>query len=192
MPRPTATTGEPATTADDSGNDPFAASETSDEGPAVDESSGARPGKRKRIPAELPQRIKQSISIVDAVESYGLPGFSRTGGGVRPATKACCLFHDDYNPSMSVDDSLGLYKCFACGAGGDVFNFVREHDHLARGRRGERMGYMAAVGRAAREFGDAGLLGGADWSAAGGGDAAEGLSEEAAGKMRARERTKDR
>ncbi len=35
-----------------------------------------------------------------------------------------CPFHDDKNPSMYVSPAKQIYKCFACGAGGDVFAFV--------------------------------------------------------------------
>jgi DNA primase len=41
-----------------------------------------------------------------------------------------CPFHDDHDPSMNVNPVLGIYKCFVCGAGGDVFKFVMEHDHI--------------------------------------------------------------
>jgi DNA primase len=41
-----------------------------------------------------------------------------------------CPFHDDHDPSLHVNPVLGIYKCFVCGAGGDVFKFVMEHEHL--------------------------------------------------------------
>ena len=41
-----------------------------------------------------------------------------------------CPFHDDRNPSMLITDSRGMYKCFSCGAGGDVIKFVQEYKHL--------------------------------------------------------------
>jgi DNA primase len=37
-----------------------------------------------------------------------------------------CPFHEERTPSFSVDPSKGLYYCFGCGKGGDVFTFVRE------------------------------------------------------------------
>lgn len=40
--------------------------------------------------------------------------------------KGLCPFHDDKNPSMSVNPSAKLYKCFSCGAGGDIIKFVQE------------------------------------------------------------------
>lgn len=35
-----------------------------------------------------------------------------------------CPFHDDHHPSMHVSPAKQIYKCFVCGAGGDVFSFV--------------------------------------------------------------------
>lgn len=40
--------------------------------------------------------------------------------------KALCPFHDDRNPSMTVNPELGRYKCWSCGASGDIFNWVME------------------------------------------------------------------
>lgn len=39
-----------------------------------------------------------------------------------------CPFHDDHHPSLRVDPSKGLYRCFSCGAGGDAFGFVQEKE----------------------------------------------------------------
>jgi DNA primase len=41
-----------------------------------------------------------------------------------------CPFHQDTKPSMYVTPSMGIYKCFACGAGGDHFKFVQEYEKL--------------------------------------------------------------
>ncbi len=40
---------------------------------------------------------------------------------------ALCPFHDDKRPSMHVVPSKQIYKCFACGAGGDAFSFVMNY-----------------------------------------------------------------
>lgn len=45
--------------------------------------------------------------------------------GTTEAT-ALCPFHDDHNPSLSVNLENGLYHCFACGAKGDVFRFYQD------------------------------------------------------------------
>ena len=42
-----------------------------------------------------------------------------------------CPFHQDSKPSLNVTPSLGIYKCFACGAGGDVIKFVQEYEKIS-------------------------------------------------------------
>ena len=42
-----------------------------------------------------------------------------------------CPFHEDKTPSLHVDDEKGLYHCFACGAGGDVFKFLMEIENMS-------------------------------------------------------------
>src|SRR5206468_2511614 len=37
-----------------------------------------------------------------------------------------CPFHDDKKPSFNVEPVKGIYKCFACGKGGNVFTFLME------------------------------------------------------------------
>lgn len=37
---------------------------------------------------------------------------------------AVCPFHQEKTPSMSLDRARGLYHCFGCGEGGDVFTFL--------------------------------------------------------------------
>jgi DNA primase len=141
---------------------------------------------RTRISSEQIEEIKTSISIVDAIESYNLPNFARTNAH---SAKACCPFHDDNNPSMSIDDNRGLYKCFACGAGGDLYNFIREYDALD-GKK-EKMGFMQAVQYAAKEFGgsrvaDIGdyLIQPTDWN--------DNISNETKEKVIEKEKRKDR
>lgn len=41
-----------------------------------------------------------------------------------------CPFHPDTKPSMKVNDSKGMYKCFVCGNGGDAIKFVMEFKRL--------------------------------------------------------------
>lgn len=115
------------------------------------EAKGGSNGKRSyRIPPEQLEMIKESADIVSVIESYGLPGFRRHGTN---RAQAICPFHDDHRPSMSIDGQRGIYKCFACGAGGDVFNFVREYSAL----KSEPMTFYQAVRHVAQEFGDPNL-----------------------------------
>jgi hypothetical protein len=42
--------------------------------------------------------------------------------------KAACPFHKDNNPSLSVQISTGLFKCFGCEASGSIYHFyARKH-----------------------------------------------------------------
>ncbi|MDR7417638.1 MAG: DNA primase [Armatimonadota bacterium] len=38
--------------------------------------------------------------------------------------KALCPFHQEKTPSFHVDPERGVFHCFGCGAGGDVFDFL--------------------------------------------------------------------
>lgn len=41
-----------------------------------------------------------------------------------------CPFHDDQNPSFNVSPVKQIYKCFSCGAGGDVFSFMMNYHKM--------------------------------------------------------------
>jgi DNA primase len=45
--------------------------------------------------------------------------------------KGLCPFHDDKTPSMSVSPAKGIFMCFACQTGGDVFKFIMERESLS-------------------------------------------------------------
>ena len=66
------------------------------------------------------QKVKSAVSTKDAAIFYGIK--------VKRNRMACCPFHPDKHPSMIVDNR---YHCFACGADGDVINFVEELFHLS-------------------------------------------------------------
>ena len=66
--------------------------------------------------------LKERIDLVRVVDHY----FSLEKKG--NVYMALCPFHDDRHPSLRVDPEKGLYHCFSCGAGGDVFRFVQEKE----------------------------------------------------------------
>lgn len=76
-------------------------------------------------PNEVIQQLKSQADISVVIQQF-LP-LKRTGNN---RYAGVCPFHDDHSPSMSVNPMLGIYKCFACGAGGDVFKFVQEHEKI--------------------------------------------------------------
>lgn len=70
------------------------------------------------------EKIRQSISIVDLFSA--VTTVKKAGRSV----KAVCPFHQEKTPSMSLDPAKGLYHCFGCGVGGDIFKFMEESQGL--------------------------------------------------------------
>lgn len=69
--------------------------------------------------------IRSANDIVDVISSYiPLEKKGKNFFGV-------CPFHDDTNPSMSVSSDKQIYKCFSCGASGNVFNFIMDYEHVS-------------------------------------------------------------
>ncbi|EPD78158.1 MULTISPECIES: DNA primase [Atopobiaceae] len=42
----------------------------------------------------------------------------------------CCPFHGEKTPSFKVNPQTGLWHCFGCSSGGDVFNYVQKRENL--------------------------------------------------------------
>ncbi len=76
------------------------------------------------IVADDIERVRSSVSIVDVVGQYVT--LRRVGRNL----SGLCPFHSEKTPSFSVREDTGRYKCFGCNAGGDVFNFVQQIEHL--------------------------------------------------------------
>ena len=66
--------------------------------------------------------FKERVDLVKVVGHYST--LERKGA----AYLGLCPFHDDHHPSLRVDPAKGVYHCFSCGAGGDVFRFVQEKE----------------------------------------------------------------
>src|SRR5262249_59645462 len=62
--------------------------------------------------------------IVEVIGSY-FP-VKRAGANF----KALCPFHQEKTPSFMVSVSRQTFHCFGCGAGGSVFRFVIEYEHV--------------------------------------------------------------
>lgn len=56
-----------------------------------------------------------------------------------------CPFHEEQSPSFHIRPSKGLFKCFGCGKGGDVFSFVEEAEGLSFPEALRRLAEKAGV-----------------------------------------------
>jgi DNA primase len=65
--------------------------------------------------------IAQVRSAADIVEFIGQVTPLKLAG---KSYKGLCPFHREKTPSFTVDRSKGLFYCFGCGTGGDVFKFL--------------------------------------------------------------------
>ena len=68
--------------------------------------------------------IKRAVDIVTLVGEY-LP-LTRSGSKF----KALCPFHDDHTPSLELNPDRQSFKCWSCGAGGDVFDFGKDYERV--------------------------------------------------------------
>ena len=74
------------------------------------------------------ERIKtQILSRVDLATLVGEHVTLRRSGS---RLVGLCPFHAEKTPSFSVNPDLGLFKCFGCGQGGDLFTFVQLREHV--------------------------------------------------------------
>jgi len=67
---------------------------------------------------DVKEQVKDRLDIVDVVsQSVILKKKGQNFWG-------CCPFHNEKTPSFSVNPAKGIFKCFGCGEGGDVFSFL--------------------------------------------------------------------
>jgi len=83
-------------------------------------------------------QIRQRASIVEVIADYvPLKKAGRNHMGL-------CPFHGEKSPSFTVSEEKGIYHCFGCHAGGSVFHFLMQYDHLS---------FPEAVERVAQRYG---------------------------------------
>jgi DNA primase len=76
------------------------------------------------IPTQTIEQIAAANDIVEVIGTY-FP-LKRAGS----TFKALCPFHQEKSPSFTVSPSRQTFHCFGCGAGGSVFRFVMDYEHL--------------------------------------------------------------
>ena len=69
--------------------------------------------------------LRNKLDIVTVVSSY-IPLTKKGHNYV-----GLCPFHNDHTASLTVSPDKQIYKCFACGEGGNVFQFVSKYEHVS-------------------------------------------------------------
>ena len=76
------------------------------------------------IPSQQIENILIQADIVDFIAER--VELKRSGA----TYKAPCPFHDEKTASFHVSEAKQIFKCFGCGVGGNVFNFLMKFDGL--------------------------------------------------------------
>lgn len=87
--------------------------------------------------------LRSNVDIVEIISDYiPLTPKGKNFFGV-------CPFHQDHSPSMSVSKEKQMYKCFSCGAVGNVFTFIQNYENVSFGEAiniiASKVGYNLSV-----------------------------------------------
>lgn len=85
------------------------------------------------------EEIKGKLAIEEVVSAY-VP--LKKAGRI---FKGLCPFHSEKTPSFNVNPERGIYKCFGCGEGGDIFEFVMKMEGLSFPETVRLLGERAGV-----------------------------------------------
>lgn len=77
------------------------------------------------------EEVRERYPIDRAIEDIAGVRFVQRAGST--SRMACCPFHQEKSPSFSVNPEAGYYYCFGsgCGAKGDLFRFIMDHENVS-------------------------------------------------------------
>lgn len=85
------------------------------------------------------EAIRERVNVVDVVSRY-VSVQSRGENFL-----AICPFHPDKSPSLTINPEKGLFHCFGCGEGGDVFTFVMKIEGIEFPEAARRLADQAGI-----------------------------------------------
>lgn len=83
--------------------------------------------------------VREKVDIVEFVRQY--TPLTQTGRNF----KGLCPFHTEKTPSFFVRPDKGMYYCFGCQRGGDLYTFVMEKENITFGEALELLAKRAGV-----------------------------------------------
>jgi DNA primase len=78
-----------------------------------------------RIPRGFADEVQNQADILRIVSDY--VSLKKRGANYI----ACCPFHSEKTPSFNVHPGKGIFKCFGCSAGGNVFSFIERIENCS-------------------------------------------------------------
>jgi DNA primase len=99
-----------------------------------------------RIPREVIEELRERISIKEVIAP--VVTLKRKGGSLM----GLCPFHQEKTPSFSVVPSKGIFHCFGCNEGGDIFTFVQKTRGLTFYEAAKELAEQAGVALPERDL----------------------------------------
>lgn len=88
---------------------------------------------------QFAEELREKVDIVEYLSQY-LTIKKRGKNYV-----ALCPFHPDKNPSLNISKEKGLFHCFGCGEGGNIYNFIMKIENVSFERAVEIVAKWANV-----------------------------------------------
>ncbi len=112
------------------------------------------------IESEVIDQIREQLDIGQLISRY--LELKRSGSNL----KGRCPFHEEKTPSFMVSPDKRIFKCFGCGASGDVFSFVMQYEGMSypeaieflAGQAGVTVRYQRGQGPSPEQRGEKELL----------------------------------
>jgi DNA primase len=112
------------------------------------------------IESEVIDQIREQLDIGQLISRY--LELKRSGSNL----KGRCPFHEEKTPSFMVSPDKRIFKCFGCGASGDVFSFVMQYEGMSypeaieflAGQAGVTVRYQRGMGPSPEQRGEKELL----------------------------------
>lgn len=86
------------------------------------------------------EEIRDKCDLVEIISAH--VALKKSGG---KTFKGLCPFHNEKTPSFTVNPERQVWKCFGCGEGGSIFDFIMKVDNLTFPQAVEQLAKKAGV-----------------------------------------------